>query len=555
MINVTLTGTFVHPDGRSATGYISLVPRAGTVADSDADSLIVATPVSAPLDATGSFTMAVAASNDPDLAPTGWTYEVTEAIVGRPLRRYDVDITSPGPHNLFDLAPVPMVPGGLRLLPGPTGPAGAAGVAGPTGPTGPTGPQGPAGSPASNIITSVDGRTGAVVLTDRYPIRRGNRVVPLGASIENLSSFVTATNVSFGKDWPTYAMLLSAGRFRLVQNQAIGGQTTQNFIDRFDTDVTPLAPNIVPLGSVENDIQLYGSQGLTNAQMMPLFQANIRTLTAKCRAIGALPVWRSAMPHVTTAVHTPTMAYNAWIKDYCAKEGLPFVDFHEVLVDPTTGLYRVGLTAEPGAGIHPNEEGSYRLAQYWLQQMDQLLPPGSFPVPADVNDTGQLLPTPLFLTGSAGTPTTWNAINGNPAGTTRSLVADPLGYGQLSRHQHVASATATAIQNNSTTITPTQAAVGDVLEIAGRFSCDTATCPVVVTVTITTDGTSPSLSRVPVSVISHQIENGVYQMTLPPIPAGFLRLQVLLQAGPGTGTVDFAYPILRNRTKEGSWPT
>lgn len=384
--------------------------------------------------------------------------------------------------------------------------------------------------------------------------RPGNRVVPLGASIENLSSFVTATNVSFGKDWPTYAMLLSAGRFNLVQNQAIGGQTTQQFIDRFDTDVAPLKPNIVPMGSIENDIQAYGALSYTNAQMMPLFAANIIKLTNKCRAIGALPVWRSAMPHVTPGVHTPTGMYNTWIKDYCGREGLPFVDFWSVLVDPTTGIYRVGLTAEPGGPIHPNEEGAYRLAQYWLQQMDAMLPANSFPLPAAADDTGQLLPTPLFTAGSAGSPTGWNAINGTPAGTTRSLVADPLGYGQLSRHQHVGSSTATAIQTNSGAITPTQAAVGDVLEISGRFSCDTATCPATVVVTMTTDGTSPSLSRVPVSVISHQIENATYHMTLPPIPAGFLRMQVLLQAGPGTGTVDFAYPVVRNRTKEASWP-
>jgi lysophospholipase L1-like esterase len=394
--------------------------------------------------------------------------------------------------------------------------------------------------------------TAGVITRNPQP---GNRMVPLGASIENLSSFVTATNVSFGKDWPTYAMLLSAGRVNLVQNSAIGGQTTQQFIDRFDADVTPFAPNIVPLGSVENDIQLYGSQSLTLAQMMPLFQANIRTLTAKCRAIGALPVWRSAMPHFSTGVHTATGAYNAWIKDYCSREGLPFVDFHEVLIDPTTGIYRVGLTAEPGAAIHPNEEGSYRLAQYWLQQMDSILPPASFPWPQAATDTGQLLPTPLFTAGSAGTPTSWNPIGGTPAGTTRSLVTDPLGYGQLSRHQHIASSVATGIQNNSGAITPTQASVGDVLEISGRFSCDTATCPVVVTVTLTTDGTSPSLARVPVSIISHQIENATYHMTLPPIPAGFLRMQVLLQAGPGTGIVDFSYPVVRNRTKEGSWPT
>jgi hypothetical protein len=42
------------------------------------------------------------------------------------------------------------------------------GTGGGTGPQGPPGPQGPAGDPATNIITSVDGRTGVVTLTDLY---------------------------------------------------------------------------------------------------------------------------------------------------------------------------------------------------------------------------------------------------------------------------------------------------------------------------------------------------------------------------------------------------
>jgi lysophospholipase L1-like esterase len=533
MILVTVTGTFKKPDSTPASGFVTFTPAPPVVADTSNDSLVVADTVAAVLDNTGSFSVQVASSTDTNLSPHGWTYTVHENIEGVAPRTYSVDIAGPGPVNLFDLAPVPQVLGGLRLIPGP---------------------QGPQGNPATNLVTSVDGRIGAVTLTDRYLIRRGNRVVVMGASIENLSSFVTSTSISFGKDWPSYAMLLGQGRFNMIANSAIGGETTQDFIDRFDTFVTPYSPDLVPLGSVENDIQLYISQGWTLAQMTAAFKTNIKILTAKCRAIGALPVWRTAMPHYQTIVHTATGAYNAWIKEYCAQEGLPCVDFWSVLVDPTTGLYRVGLTAEPGLGIHPNEQGAFLLAQYWLQQMDSVLPPGSFAVPTSPNDTGLLLPTVDFLTGSAGTPTTWNAINGNPAGTTRSLVADPLGYGNVSRHQHVASSTATAIQNNSGTITTAQASVGDVLIISGRYSSDSANCPVVVTVTITTDGTTPSLSRIPVSIMNHPIVNGTYKMILPPIPAGFIRLQVLLQAGPGTGTVDFTYPVIRNMTREGTFP-
>lgn len=380
--------------------------------------------------------------------------------------------------------------------------------------------------------------------------RGGGGVVILGASIENLSSFRTSTSENFGKDWPTYAMLLGGGRFNLIQNMAIGGQTTLDFIARFDTDVTPYRPNLVPMGSIENDIQLYGSQGLTNAQMMPLFRNSIHTLTAKCRAIGAIPVWRTAMPHVTPAVHVPTAMYNSWIRRYCSDEGLPCIDFWRVLVDPNTGQYKTWLAAPDM--VHPNEEGAYQLASNWLQIMYPYLPPNYFQNP-DGSDTGLLLPTPLFSTDTAGVPTGWVAAGGTPAGTARSMVTDTEGgYGRWLRHTHTASVASLSTQSGSTAIVPPTHNVGDVLEISGMISSDGGVTLNVVCSMIT-DGTSPSLNRVPISNITHSLERATYKQIMPPLPAGFLRYQVTLSSGTTgsqTGIADFSYPVVRNLTKD-----
>jgi len=339
-------------------------------------------------------------------------------------------------------------------------------------------------------------------------------------------------------------MLLSGGRFNLIQNMAIGGQTTQNFIDRFDTDVTPYSPNIVPMGSIENDIQLYGSQGLTNEQMMPLFQANIRTLTAKCRAIGALPVWRTAMPHVSTGVHTPTGYYNSWIRRYCSNEGLPFVDFWSVLVDQTTGFYKAQYT---GDGVHPNENGSFLLAQYWLAQMANYLPPLSIQPAEGASDTGPLLSTPLFLTGASGTPTGWTATGGNPSGTARSLIADPNGSGaQLARMTHTGSVQAGGISILSNALVSPTISPGDVMQIEGYYSSDGGVqASIIVSVTATL-----GISRVPVSGLIHAVDHGTYKQEFT-LPAGTTQVRITMNSGPGTGVVDFGYPVLRNLTKEG----
>lgn len=58
----------------------------------------------------------------------------------------------------------PAGPKGDTGATGPAGPKGDTGDTGPAGPAGPQGPKGDPGDPATNIITSVNGKTGAVVL-------------------------------------------------------------------------------------------------------------------------------------------------------------------------------------------------------------------------------------------------------------------------------------------------------------------------------------------------------------------------------------------------------
>lgn len=85
-----------------------------------------------------------------------------------------------GPTGPASTVPGPAGPKGDTGAQGPKGDTGAAGATGaqgpkgdtgaqgPAGPTGATGPQGPEGDPASNIITSVNGLTGAVVLNSSH---------------------------------------------------------------------------------------------------------------------------------------------------------------------------------------------------------------------------------------------------------------------------------------------------------------------------------------------------------------------------------------------------
>lgn len=144
MILVTVTGTYKKPDGTAASGFVTFTPAPQIVADTSNDTLVVADTVSAVLDSTGSFSVQVASSTDTNLSPHGWTYTVHENIEGVAPRTYSVDISdATSPVNLFDLAPVPQVLGGLRLVPGPQG---AQGI------------QGPAGNEVERTFPSLQGR-------------------------------------------------------------------------------------------------------------------------------------------------------------------------------------------------------------------------------------------------------------------------------------------------------------------------------------------------------------------------------------------------------------
>ena len=120
LTTVTVTGNF-------PSGGVGISPLAGTVTfapstdltDSVGHVIIRAAPVEASLDYTGSFSVALVCTDNTDLSPTGWTWTVTERIVGLPTRTYSVLLpASDGPSiDLSDLVEVtPVTPPAGALL-------------------------------------------------------------------------------------------------------------------------------------------------------------------------------------------------------------------------------------------------------------------------------------------------------------------------------------------------------------------------------------------------------------------------------------------------------
>ena len=139
--------------------------------------------------------------------------------------------------------------------------------------------------------------------------------------------------------------------------RGIGGQTTPQMLVRFNQDVVALRPKVVVILAGTNDIA-----GNTGPSTIEMIEDNLRSMAEIAKAKGirvvlssVLPVydypWRPGLEPAPKIV-----ALNKWMKDYAAKSGAIYLDYHSAMADARQGM-REGLASD---GVHPNEAG-YRV--------------------------------------------------------------------------------------------------------------------------------------------------------------------------------------------------
>jgi lysophospholipase L1-like esterase len=141
-------------------------------------------------------------------------------------------------------------------------------------------------------------------------------------------------------------------------NRGIDGQTTPEMLVRFRQDVIDLHPKVVVMLAGTNDIA-----GVTGPTSNEDIEANYASMAELARAHRIRMVFASVLP-----VHNYThdaeesfalrprdriLALNKWLKDYCAKNRLVYLDYFSVLVDERGMLKRV-LADD---GLHPTDAG------------------------------------------------------------------------------------------------------------------------------------------------------------------------------------------------------
>jgi lysophospholipase L1-like esterase len=141
-------------------------------------------------------------------------------------------------------------------------------------------------------------------------------------------------------------------------NRGIGGQTTPQMLVRFRQDVINLQPKIVLILAGTNDIA-----GNTGPMRNEDIEANYASLAELAKLHGIRLIYASILP-----VHNYTdrakdffaqrpqariLALNDWLKDYCAKNDIVYLDYFSALVDDK-GMLKKDLADD---GLHPNAAG------------------------------------------------------------------------------------------------------------------------------------------------------------------------------------------------------
>lgn len=110
-------------------GRVYFTPTADFLRDSANDLIFPVHANSAYLDPNGDAVVELVATNDPQLEPLNYTYEVSFDLEQVHLEPFHIDVPEGSDRFLSDITPVPAA-NGVYYLTGPQGPAGAPGVGG-----------------------------------------------------------------------------------------------------------------------------------------------------------------------------------------------------------------------------------------------------------------------------------------------------------------------------------------------------------------------------------------------------------------------------------------
>lgn len=381
------------------------------------------------------------------------------------------------------------------------------------------------------------------------------RITPASGSRIVASTIALGDSLTVGPSGaPTstyeHLVMLSGGRVFRQANAGIGGQSTPQMLARLDTDVIALNPGRVIYWAGTNNNPL--GQNLSLAQGKSDASATIDQLLAADIPIEIWTVLPRGASGITAGVRTHILRTNASWKQLARAKRIPFFDAHAVAVDPATGLFKSGYSAD---SLHLTPLGCRVLAQAYLAQFGSQLPASPIDLAQSALDTENLIGDGLFQTdtNADGVPDLWTGSfgsAGNP-GYVHSLdnaaAGEYIGKGMSITQQ--ANPSIRSLDLSISSSSGTKWAINDTLAFSGIPILECESGPMVAgggnIIRIRQGGVD---MIVPVNAWSTNLPSGAFyrEFTLPAITS----IAVTMIAAQGTGKMTVAQLTLRNLTQQ-----
>ena len=127
--SLQLEGSDADPDLVPAVGKVKFVPSVKHVVHAGTPSVILMQPVEVELDQYGAFSTVLVATDDEDINPSGWTYQVSFELDGASHPSFSMEAPMDTTVDIATAVPV-AASNGVATVRGPEGPAGPPGPPG-----------------------------------------------------------------------------------------------------------------------------------------------------------------------------------------------------------------------------------------------------------------------------------------------------------------------------------------------------------------------------------------------------------------------------------------
>lgn len=357
----------------------------------------------------------------------------------------------------------------------------------------------------------------------------GGGVFALNSTMIAIGDSITYTSACAGLF--EYAAALSGGRYSLLRNAGVNGNTTTQMAARFATDVVAYAPNYVAIMGHVNNL----GASISSAQTV----IDYTTMITAARAAGIIPIIVTAPPYNTSP--STLQAYNRALWRLAQTLRVQFVDPWQDSIDASNGNFLSGYSSD---GTHPTQT-SLRLAAIRFNAA-LTLPTYQPLLPALNGDTANKISNGLFLTNTvAGKPDGWTI----DAAFTSSLSAASLPA--LGNYFNLAFTALAGYKVASGPISFSGLVAGDTCALVGRIKT--------VGFEANGNGSSPGQGKVDASTVIQfsgpgggvYLSNsqgigadidGVFS-TIFTLPAGTVGLSLVIAIGPRSGTIAGTYSM------------